>query len=212
MVVLPVFLQAPWVHKYPISVCLFTFVWLGIGIGLATLGGGKWFDFGSLLIGVSGSWLGGCLFWGWLRAYPLMHLPVEAVALPTALYALSTRWRLGAGFYIACLVGTGCTDLMMVLTGVMNLWPDVVQASLQDAPVLLQSAAEALFNLQSIILLIIAAILIILLANFMKQRVRPNSPTSSTWLVASAALTTTVWIDGLFLMTALFAPRLSGLI
>ena len=130
---LPVFLQAPWVHFYPLSALLFTFVLLGSGIVLSHFFDPKWFRIGSLLIGVSGSWLGGCLFWGWLRMHPVLHLPVEAVAVPFACVGLSTKWRLGAGFYLACLLGTAVTDLMMVLTGVMHTWPDVVSAPIDKA-------------------------------------------------------------------------------
>ncbi len=212
LVVLPVFLQAPWVHLHPTSACLFTFVLLGTGLALGQFGGERWFQVGSLLVGVSGSWLGGCLFWGWLRSHPVLHLPVEAVALPLALVGLDTRWRMGAGFYIACLVGTAFTDLMMIFTGVMSRWPAVVTASLQEAPQLLHKTAEQLLNISSIGLLIFAAILIVLLARLMGERANLRSNSGTTWLVASAALTTTVWIDGLFFLTALFQPRLSGLI
>ena len=212
MVVLPVFLQAPWVHLHPISACLFTFVLLGAGIALVRFGGEKWSRAGSLLVGVSGSWLGGCLFWGWLREHPVMHLPVEAIALPLAFVGLETRWRIGAGFYLSCLLGTAFTDLMMLITGVMNSWPEVVQASLPEAPSLLHETAEKLFQPQPIVLLILAAILIVLIANLMRERAILHTPSGSTWLVASAALTTTLWVDGLFLLTALIQPRLSGLI
>ncbi len=212
MVVLPVFLQAPWVHLHPVSACLFTFVLLGLGFGLVQFGGQRWSQAGSLLVGVSGSWLGGCLFWGWLRSYPVLHLPVEAVALPLAFVGLDTRWRVGAGFYLACLLGTGFTDLMMVFTGVMNRWPLVVGATFQNAPELLHQTAEELLKPWPAFLLILAAVLIVLLARLMRVRANLNSPSGSMWLVASAALTTTLWIDGLFLLTALLQPRLSGLI
>ncbi len=212
MVVLPVFLQAPWAHLYPLSACLFTFAILGVGVCLVHFFEEKWLQVGSLLIGVSGSWLGGCLFWGWLRAHPVLHIPVEAVVLPIAFVGLDTRWRLGASFYMACLLGTALTDLMMVATGVMNFWPDVVQAPLQKAPEMLHETAEQLLNPMPIVLLISAAVLIMFLANLMRQRFNPISPFGRAWLVASAAITTTLWVDGLFLLTALFQPRLSGLI
>jgi len=212
MVVLPVFLQAPWVHLHPISACLFTFLILGCGIALVFFGGEKWSRAGSLLVGVSGSWLGGCLFWGWLRQYPVMHLPVEAIALPLAFVGLETRWRIGSGFYLSCLLGTAFTDLMMLFTGVIHSWPDVVQASLIEAPELLRQTAEQLFQPQPILLLIFAAVLILFIANLMSQRALAHSPSGSTWLVASAALKTTLWVDGLFLLTAFVQPRLSGLI
>ncbi len=212
MVVLPVFLQAPWVHLQPVSACLFTFVLLGTGLAFAELGGERYFQVGSLLIGVSGSWLGGCLFWGWLRAYPVWHLPVEAVAFPLACFGLTTRWKLGAGFYLSCLLGTACTDLMMVVTGVMSKWPQVVLAPFSEAPDLLNQAAANLLKLQPLFLLVLAGLIIFFLARLMRQRANLRSPFGGTWLVASAALTTTLWVDGLFLLTALFHPRLSGLI
>ncbi len=212
MVLLPVFLQAPWVHLHPISACLFTFALLGSGVALVLFGGDKWSRAGSLLVGVSGSWLGGCLFWGWLRQYPVMHLPVEAIALPLAFVGLETRWRIGSGFYLSCLLGTAFTDLMMLFTGVMHSWPEVVQASLTEAPELLRQTAEQLFRPQPILMLILAAVLIFSIANLMSQRALAHSPSGSTWLVASAALKTTLWVDGLFLLTAFVQPRLSGLI
>ena len=212
MVVLPVFLQAPWVHFHPITACSFTFVLLACGLALVRFGGCKWFRTGSLLVGVSGSWLGGCLFWGWLRAHPVMHLPVEAIAFPLACVGLDTRWRIGAGFYLSCLLGTGLTDLMMLFTGVMNSWPDVVKAPLTEAPQLLHETAEKLFTPQSIFVLIVAALLIVRISALMKERASLHSQSGSTWLVASAALSTTLWVDGIFLLTAFIQPRLSGLI
>ena len=38
------------------------------------------------------------------------------------------------------------------------------------------------------------------------------SQMGSTWSMAGAVLVTTVWVDGLFLITALLQPGLSGLI
>ncbi len=212
LVVLPVFLQAPWVHLYPISACLFTFVLLGSGVALALLGGTKWFQAGSLIVGVSGSWLGGCLFWGWLRSHPVLHLPVEAMALPLAFVGLDTRWRIGSGFYLSCLLGTAFTDLLMLFTGVMHSWPLVVEAPLVNASQLLHQTALDLLRPQSIFLLLVAAALIITVSALMRNRATLNSPSGGAWLVASAALTTTLWVDGLFFLTALIQPRLSGLI
>ncbi len=212
MVVLPVFLQAPWVRLQPLTACLFTFFILGFGVGLTHFLGEKWAQAGSLLVGVSGSWLGGCLFWGWLRMHPVLHLPVEAIALPLACVGLNTRWRVGASFYLACLLGTACTDLMMVITGVMNRWPAVVQASFDEAPRLLNETAQQLINPTPLVLLICAATLIAMVSRLLRQRAILHKPSGSAWLVASAALTTTLWIDGLFLLSALLQPKLSGLI
>ncbi len=210
--VLPVFLQAPWVHFHPLSALLFTFILVGLGILLAQFVDDKWFRIGSLLIGVSGSWLGGCLFWGWLRIHPVLHLPVEAVALPLACVGLFSKWRIGAAFYLACLLGTAFTDLMMVLTGVMRFWPAVVSVSVEEAAQILSDTSINLFSPIKLFLIFLAAVLIILLSNQMNQRGTLNSPGGRAWLVAGAALTTTLWVDGLFLVTALLQPRFSGLI
>ncbi len=212
LVVLPVFLQAPWVHFFPLSALLFTFVLLGLGIVLGQHFAKKWFRIGSLLVGVSGSWLGGCLFWGWLRMHPVLHLPVEAVAMPLACIGLTTKWRIGSSFYLACLLGTAFTDLMMVFTGVMSSWPDVVSEPIEKAAITLNQSSLHLFRLPTLVFLAIAAFFIAFLSNQMNQRGKINSLVGVAWLVAGTALATTLWVDGLFVFTTLVQPQLSGLI
>ena len=99
-------------------------------------------DLGALLIGFSGSWLAGAVFWGWLRLHPLWHLPVEAFALPLAIAGLQGPWRRAGQFYLGALIGTACTDAATALCGLMPLWPQVLQASPSEAPLLLSAAAE----------------------------------------------------------------------
>ena len=212
LVVLPVFLQAPWVHFYPLSALLFTFVLLAVGVWLVQYCDEKWSRIGSLIVGVSGSWLGGCLFWGWLRMHPVLHLPVEAVAMPLAFVGLSTKWRIGAGFYLSCLLGTAFTDLMMALTGVMSFWPQVVSAPIDKAAQILNQTSLQLFTVPILVGIAIAAYLIIFLSGQMNQRGKITSLSGSAWLAAGTALTSTLWVDGLFLATTLIQPKLSGLI
>ena len=209
---LPVFLQAPWVHLQPISACLFSFVIFGGAIAIDSFLSDRWGFVASLMAGVSASWLGGCLFWGWLREYPLWHLPVEAIVLPIALFALGGRWRIGAAFYLASLLGTAFTDLMMLVTGVMDSWPKVVKASFLNAPDLLNETAKKLLTLQSIFSLILAGLLVLIIARWMRAKSEKSFESAPAWIVSSAALTTTLWVDGLFLITALLEPKLSGLI
>ena len=210
MVVLPVFLQAPWVRLHPFSATLFTVVILCAGIGLNLSRFQRASDFGALLVGFSGSWLAGCVFWGWLRAHPVLHLPVEAFALPLAIGGLNGRWRLASAFYLSSLLGTACTDLAMALTGVMGYWPAVVTAQFDKAPELLHQAG--LHLLQPLPLLTLAAvaagILQIGLTLNRRDQINPD-PTRS---MSSAVLITTLWVDGLFLLSALLQPGLSGLI
>ena len=212
MVVLPVFVQAPWVHVFPFSAFLFSFIIFFLGFYLLKFCGNRWSSVGSLLVGVSWSWLGGCLFWGWLRAHPVWHLPVESVALPIALSLLETRWKIGASFYLASLLGTAFTDLMIVVTGVMKAWPEVVDAPLSEASKMLSFTAEQLLTPFSLLAIFIAGLLIILIANWMNQKSKSELLSSDAWLVSSSALTTTLWVDGLFFATTLIQPQLSGLI
>ncbi len=212
MVVLPVFVQAPWVHVFPFSAFLFSFIIFFLGLYLLKFCDQRWSSVGSLLAGVSWSWLGGCLFWGWLRSHPVWHLPVESIALPIAVSLLETRWKIGASFYLASLLGTAFTDLMIVVTGVMKAWPEVVDAPLSEASKILSFTAEQLLAPFSLSAIFFAALVIVLIANWMNQKSKSELSSSDAWLVSSSALTTTLWVDGLFFATTLIQPQLSGLI
>lgn len=205
LVTLPVFLQAPWVRLAPLSAALFTAVLVALGVALEQRKDQRLRDAGSLLVGFAGSWLGGCLFWGWCRLHPIWHLPIEAFALPLALAGLKTRWRLGCALYLGSLLGTAATDGAIALTGLMPLWPHVLAADPLAAGALLQEAAQRV--LEPGPLLVVGASAALLL-----QICRLIWPQGRAARVASAALATTLAIDGLFLAAALAAPRLSGLI
>jgi hypothetical protein len=206
LVALPVFLQAPWVRLAPFSAAVFTLPLVLIGVLLEQRRHQGWSTAGALLVGFSGSWLGGCLFWGWCRLHPLWHLPIEAFALPLALAGLKGRWRLAASFYLASLLGTACTDGVMAITGVMTHWREVLLAPLdQAAPLLHQAALDVLQPLPLAIVGLAGCGLIGLCRHYWSH---PNP----AWRLAASALATTLCVDGLFLAAALAAPRLSGLI
>ena len=206
LVALPVFLQAPWVRLAPFSAALFTAPLLLLALVLERCPRPAWRDAGALIVGFCGSWLGGCLFWGWFRLHPLWHLPIEAFALPLAVGGLQGRWRLASSFYLASLLGTACTDAVMAITGVMGRWTAVLQAPLDQAPMLLQQAAQLVLQPVQLTITLLAAVgLAALCRHFW------NHPDSS-WRLAASALATTLAVDGLFLAAALWAPQLSGLI
>lgn len=206
LVALPVFLQAPWVRLAPFSAALFTAPLLLLALVLESRRSSNLSSTGALLVGFSGSWLGGCLFWGWFRLHPLWHLPIEAFALPLALGGLRGRWRLAASFYLASLLGTACTDGVMAVTGVMRSWTSVLLAPLDQAPLLLQQAALGVLEpLPLAVTLLTAAALTALCRRFWQD---PDP----AWQLAASAVATTLAVDGLFLGAALWAPRLSGLI
>ncbi len=205
LVTVPVFLQAPWVRIAPASAVLFTAPLLALGILLERHRRQTWSQLGVLLVGFSGSWLAGCLFWGWCRLHPIWHLPIEAFALPLALAGLGSRWRLAGAFYLASLLGTAATDGVMALTGVMPLWPQVVGAPLEQAGPLLQQAAQMVMQPLPLLTIALAATMLGLTCLKLWQR-------GGLWRVSAAALATTLAVDGLFLAAALLAPSLSGLI
>ncbi|MCP9772479.1 DUF3120 domain-containing protein [Synechococcus sp. Tobar12-5m-g] len=205
LVVLPVFLQAPWVRLQPFSAAVFSAGLLTAALLLDRLGHGRWREVGQLLLGFTGSWLGGCLFWGWFRLHPVLHLPIEAFALPLALAGINGRWRIACSFYLASLAGTACTDTAMALTGVIAYWPLVLQAPLAEAPGLLTLAGRQLLHPSALLTVAAAGSGLILVA----RRLWPGGSASR---IAAAVLLTTLVVDGLFLAAALLSPRLSGLI
>ena len=185
---------------------------LTTGILAVQIGNNSWKQSGTLLVGFSGSWLAGTLFWGWLRMHPVLHLPVEAIALPLAIGGLNSRWKLSCSFYLASLLGTAITDITMALTGVMSFWPEVVNATSYEAPFLLNEAAKLVLQPTSLLILVSAAGLVIWLAKqFWTQAAKP-SESQEAWKVAAAVLSTTILIDALFLLLSLSVPSLSGLI
>ena len=206
LVALPVFLQAPWVRLAPFSAALFTAPLLMLALLLESRRHQQWQTLGALLVGFSGSWLGGCLFWGWFRLHPLWHLPIEAFALPLALGGLRGRWRLAASFYLASLLGTACTDAVMAVTGVMGSWIGVLQAPIDQAPVLLQQAALRVLQPLALGVTLLTGTALTALC-----RCYWNHP-DPAWRLGASAVATTLAVDGLFLAAALWAPQLSGLI
>ena len=205
LVVLPVFLQAPWVRASPMGATLFTPGLLALGVVLERRGQGPWSAIGAMLVGFAGSWLGGSLFWGWWRVHPLWHLPIEGFALPLAIGGLGSRWRLAGAFYLASLLGTAATDGVMALTGVMHLWPQVVEAPLSEAGVLLQQAGEEVLQPMALALIGLSGTAILAVCCWLW-------PQGLAGRVAAATLATTLVVDGIFLAAALLAPGLSGLI
>ena len=205
LVTLPVFLQAPWVRLAPFSAVLFTVPLLGLALALSRHPNPRASRAGELLVGFCGSWLAGCLFWGWCRLHPVWHLPIEAFALPLALAGLQSRWKVACGFYLGSLLGTAATDAAIAGTGLMPSWPLILNAGSTEAPLLLQAAAQQVLAPQSLVLVVLCAALLV-------QACRWLWGLGEVGRITSAALATTLAVDALFLLAALGAPSLSGLI
>jgi hypothetical protein len=205
LVTLPVFLQAPWVRLAPFSAALFTVPLLGLALALSQHSNPRTRKAGELLVGFCGSWLAGSLFWGWCRLHPVWHLPIEAFALPLALTGLQSRWKVACGFYLGSLLGTAATDVAIAATGLMASWPQILSASGAEAPLLLQAAAQQVLAPQSLVFVVFSGVVLVQICRWLRGL-------GEVGRIASAALTTTLAVDGLFLLAALVAPSLSGLI
>ena len=211
-VILPIFVQAPWVRFQPISALCATFIILFVAFVMSRKEMDKWFIVGSLLLGVSGSWLGGCLFWGWLSAYPILHIPVEAVALPLAMVGLGTKWKIGSSFYLSSLFGTAITDITIFLTGIMDQWKEVITADSDNAPLILQKTSENLIQLKSLSIIIIAALLLWFISREIFNIAITNTTNGKALLVSSYVIQTTLVVDGIFIFLAIIQPTFSGLV
>ena len=211
-VILPIFFQAPWVRYQPISALAFTLVIVSLSIFLYLNFSQKFTIVGSLLLGVAGSWLGGSLFWGWLSSHPILHIPVEAAALPVALIGLRTKWKIGSSFFIASLFGTAMTDIVIFFSGIMDQWMEVVNADPDLAPLILQQTSKTLINFEPLLIISIAGLVLWLISNFLTNKTKTNSLNKRSLLVSSYVLQTTLVVDGIFVLLALIQPTLSGLV
>ena len=211
-VILPIFVQAPWVRLEPISALCFTFVIVLVAIVLNQKGSNKWFIVSSLLLGISGSWLGGCLFWGWLSPFPILHIPVEAVVLPLALIGLSTNWKIGSSFYISSLFGTAVTDITIFLIGIMDQWRQVITADSKNAPMILQKTSESLIQIKSLSIIVFVALILWFISKEILDSGTINTTSGKALLVSGYVIQTTLIVDGIFIVLAILQPTFSGLV
>jgi len=211
-VILPIFVQAPWVRLEPLSALCFTFIILLVAFVLYKKQPKKWYIVSSLLLGVSGSWLGGCLFWGWLSPFPILHIPVEAVVLPLALIGLGTNWKIGSSFYISSLFGTAVTDISIFLIGIMDQWKQVITADSANAPLILQKTSENLIQIKSLSIIFFVALILWFISKEIFDSATINTTNGKALLVSSYVIQTTLIVDGIFVFLAILEPTLSGLV
>ncbi len=116
---IPVFFQAPLVRMLPWVSLSLTCFW-----GIVSFRWRKSYPlWGDLLWGFSLTWFCGSIYWGWFRHNPAIHLPLEAIAFPIAIWGICRRWSLmGNYFYLGSLLGTAVTDLYFYITGLIPYW------------------------------------------------------------------------------------------
>ncbi len=211
-VILPIFVQAPWVRLEPISALCFTFIIILGALVVYKRQPNKFFIVSSLLLGLSGSWLGGCLFWGWLSPFPILHIPVEAVVFPLALIGLGTNWKIGSSFYISSLFGTAVTDITIFLIGIMDQWKLVITADSETAPLILKKTSENLIQIKSLTIIFLVALLLWFIAKEIFDSATINTTNGKALLVSSYVIQTTLIVDGIFILLAILQPTFSGLV
>lgn len=195
LVSVPVFVEAPLVRLFPEISLALTAGWLLLSLGL--LHRPQTAVWGDLLLGFTGSWLAGSLYWGWLRWEPLLHLPVEAIGVPFAVWCLTRSWgKVGSYFYLGSLFGTVITDLYFYLTGLIPYWRQLMQVEPALALPIFQSALTQIETPWGIIC---AVALIATLLSVGLWHLRGKA--LQNWAFSGAVLSTLL-VDGLFWLAA----------
>jgi hypothetical protein len=195
LVSVPVFIEAPLVRSLPL-------LSLGMTIGLV------WLSFnlmsrpsrhlwGDILLGFSWSWLAGSIYWGWLRWEPLLHLPVEAIALPFALVCLKRNWaKVGTFFYLGSLLGTAITDVYFYLVDLIPHWRQIMQVEPALVSPILHSALAQVQTPWGLSWALILAIILLAIGIF------PLRYGQCHWWAFSGAVLSTILVDSLFWLAA----------
>jgi len=198
LVSVPVFFQAPLVRLLPWLSLVLTGVIVLMARSL-TRRADTWV-LGDLTYGFAWTWLAGTIYWGWFRWEPLLHLPIEAIALPFAIIGLRrTQLPVGHGFYLGSLVGTALTDLYFYLVNLIPHWRHLMQVSPDQMSTVFQSALTQMQTPWGVAnaVLVLALLLIAGLLPLRSQHLH-------YWAFSGAVLST-VMVDGLFLWVALTA-------
>ncbi|MCU0518001.1 MAG: DUF3120 domain-containing protein [Oscillatoria sp. Prado101] len=195
LVSVPVFFQAPLVRQLPWLSLALTGGWVWLSLWLQSRSQTKLW--GDLLLGFTGSWLAGSLYWGWLRWEPLLHLPVEAICLPVALWCvIRRRWQVGAWFYMGSLFGTAITDLYFYLVDLIPHWRKIMEVDPALALPVFQSATRQVQTPWGI------SWAVVLLAVLLSVGLVPLKSKQLHWWAFGGAVLSTILVDGLFWIAA----------
>ena len=195
LVSVPVFIEAPLVRHYPVISVVSTLVWASLGLILIQRPQSQ--IWGDLLLGFSWSWLAGAIYWGWFRWDPAIHLPIESIGVPFAVWAL---WRgvgkIGSLFYLGSLLGTAITDLYFYQVGLIDHWRQLMQVDPTLAmPILQQAIAQVRTPWGT-------AWAVVLVNFLLGVGIIPLGTKQWHWYAFSGAVLTTIVVDSLFLWVA----------
>ena len=200
LVSVPVFFQAPIVRLFPGVSLVLTLFWVVLGWSLYRRPQTRWW--GDIIIGFSWSWLAGSIYWGWLRSEPLIHIPIESIGLPFALWCIWRGWgKIGNFFYLGSLLGTAITDLYFYLTDVIPYWRELMTVGVDPAlatPIL----KSALAQVQTFWGISWAVVLVNLLLAVSWWSLRKSE---LHWWAFAGAVLSTILVDSLFLIAAYIA-------
>lgn len=198
LVSVPVFIQAPLVRSLPwLSLALTPGL---VGLSFALMSRTSTHLWGDLLLGFSWSWLAGSVYWGWLRWEPLLHLPVEAIALPFALVCLRRDWgKVGNFFYLGSLLGTVLTDVYFYLVNLIPYWRQLMQVEPALASPILQSALSQVYTPWGQSWAVILVLVLLSIGIF------PLRYRQQHWWAFSGAVLSTILVDSLFWLAAAMA-------
>jgi hypothetical protein len=186
------------VRSFPWLTLLLTIGWVGLAMGLKK--SPKTVIWGDLCLGFSWSWLAGAIYWGWFRWEPLVHLPIEAIGLPFALWGVRQRWGLvGHFFYLGSLLGTAITDSYFYLTGLIPYWRQVMAVEPDLVASIFQSAIAQIQNQVGVSWAIVLVSLLLGLGTWALQK------NESHWWAFAGAVLSTILVDSVFWLAALLA-------
>jgi hypothetical protein len=223
LVSIPVFFQAPLVRYLPWFSLAMTAGWFGLGWTLVKRPSTKLW--GDLLLGFSWSWLAGSIYWGWYRWEPSIHLPIEAIGLPFALWflfkasrgaererergreVLTQHWTLntphfflkgqvGNLFYLGSLLGTAITDLYFYLTGSIDYWRQLMQVEPTMAGAVLKGAIAHIRTPWGLAWAVVLVNILLAIAFLALQTKKLH------WWAFAGAVLSTILVDSLFAVAA----------
>lgn len=173
---------------------------LFLGIGQKLLKHPRSELWGDLIIGFAWTWLAGSLYWGWLRWEPFLHLPVESIGLPFAIWGIAhNRGKVGNFFYLGSLLGTVVTDIFFYLVDLIPFWRKLMEVGEEFARPVFQSAIAQIQTPWGVSWAIILAsfLLVVSLLPLRSQKLH--------WWAFSGAVFSSILVDGLFWVAASLA-------
>jgi hypothetical protein len=152
---------------------------------------------GDLLFGFSWTWLTGSIYWGWLRGEPLLHLPIEAIGVPFAIWCLCRSWgQIGNWFYLGSLFGTAVTDGYFYITGLIPYWRKLTIVEPEMAISIFQSASSKVLTSWGISWIIVLVGVLLVVGIF------PLRSKELHWWAFGGAVLSTILVDSLFFVAA----------